>query len=181
MALTNDTLGQMYALTVMTPIKPGAEPALRAYLEGFRDRGTPSPLARLPRTHFGRWVIVPGFVQDPTQRRQDDLGGPVLIFSATLDGDRDTYLDELSDELGDEAERIWGACIGAPTPARGPDLKAYLLHNQIHTGLFFSAYPDVPVDRVKQRLARREQTVAFAVRSQGMSAEELHQAFLAEF
>jgi hypothetical protein len=178
--LTSNTLGGHYALTVLTPIAPGAEPSLRAYLEGFEEQGE-SPFARLPRTHFGRWVIVPGFITAKSQRHEEDLGGPWLLFSATFDGDRDSYLDELGSVLGDEAEQIWGSCIGAPQPARGPALRPYLIHNQIDTGLFFSAYPEATVQQVRASLHDRDRTIAFAVRAQDMSADELHQAFLEEF
>ena len=65
--LTSNALGGHYALTVMTPIAPGAEDSLRVYLESFDDAA--SPFTRLPRTHFGRWVIVPEFVNDPSQHR----------------------------------------------------------------------------------------------------------------
>ena len=83
--------------------------------------------------------------------------------------------------MGDEAERIWGSCIGAPRPARGAALKRYLLHNQIDTGLFFSAYPDATVQQVKASLHDRDRTIAFAVRAQGMGARELQRTFLEEF
>jgi hypothetical protein len=176
MALTSNVLGRHYALTVLTPIAPGAEPSLRRYLEGLaQDR---SPFARLPRTHFGRWVIVPGFVQDPSQDRQDDLGGPYLLFSATFDGDLDSYLDDLVTELAGEAAVIWGACIGAPQPAGGPALKAYLRFNQIPTGLFYSAYPQATVHDVQSALERRRRTIEFAVRAQGLAADDLRRAFL---
>jgi hypothetical protein len=177
--LTSNTLGGHYALTVMTPIAPGEEDGLRAYLEGLEEQG--SPFARLPRTHFGRWVIVPKFVPDPSQRRDEDLGGPWLLFSSTFDGDVDSYLDELGRDLEDEAARIWGSCIGAPQPARGAALKPYLLHNQIDTGLFFSAYPDATVQKVRASLEDRERTIAFAVRAQAMTPEEKLRAFLEEF
>jgi hypothetical protein len=153
----------------MTPITPGVEEALRTYLEGFEERG--SPFAKLSRTHFARWVIVP-------RRREDDLGCAYLLFSATFDGDLDSYLDELGTDMGDEAELIWGACIGAPHPARGAALKPYLLHNQIDTGLFFSAYPEATVQEVRTGLRDRDRTIAFALRAQAMAPEELHRAFL---
>lgn len=177
--MSPNTLGQMYALTVLTPIAPGAEPALRGYLEGLGEGE--SPLARLPRTHFGRWVIMQRFVTGRGQRKHEDPGGPFLIFSSTFDGDLDSYLTELTTELGDEAERIWGACIGAPQPARGPALKAYLLHNQIETGLFFSPYPDATVRQVRDSVRDRDRAIAFAVRAQTMEPAERLRAFLEEF
>jgi hypothetical protein len=177
--MRNNTLGNQYALTVLTPILPGAEGELRTYLEGLSPQN--SPLTRLRRTHFGRWVVVDDFVPDPSEPHPDELGCQYLLFSATLDGDVFSYLDELCEELVDEAEHIWGVCIGAPHPTLGPALKAYLLHNQIHTGLFFSAYPNATVTDVRHALEARNRAVAFAVEAQGMEPAALQQAFRAEF
>ena len=99
----------------------------------------------------------------------------------TIDGDPHSYLDELSVELAPEAERIWGACSGAPDPASGRALKAYLLHNQIHTGLFFSAHPDATVTDVRDSLRERDRAVALGIRAQGMDPASLQQAFRQEF
>jgi hypothetical protein len=178
MPLTSNTSGQMYALTVLTPIAPGREDALRRDLERFDAE---RPLAKLRGTHFGRWVIVPNFRAEPGQPKPDDLGCPYLLFTATFDGGLDAYLDELCTKLETEAARIWGACIGAPDPAAGPALKTYLRHNQIDTGLFFSAYPQATVRRVKECLDTRKRTIAFAVRAQGMEPAALQRAFLDEF
>jgi hypothetical protein len=179
LGLNPDQSGQAIALMVLTPIAPGREEDLRAYLEGLRVPD--SPLARLPRTHFGRWVIVPRFVSDPSQPKEEPLGCQYLLFSATLDGPLDTWLDELCDRLVPEATEIWGRCVGCPEPASGPRLKAYLLHNRIRTGQFVAAYPDATVTRVKASLRVRERMIAFAVRAQGMAPAELKSAFDAEF
>jgi hypothetical protein len=168
----------MSALTVITPIARGAEPGLAAYLAALRESS--SPLARLPRTHFGRWVIVPQLRKDASQPKPEDLGGSYLLFTSTFDGPADTYLDELCRELATEAREIWGHCIGCPQGG-GEGLKRYLLHNRIPTGLFFTAYPDATVKEVKDCLELRDRTIAFAVRAQGMDPAELRGAFLEEF
>lgn len=169
----------MYALTVFTPILADRLDSLRTFLDSLPRR--PSPLARLSTTHFARWVIVPDFVNDPRQPQPEDLSSPYLLFSATFDGTLDPYLDDLCETLAPEAEQIWGSCIGAPQPARGAALKEYLKHNQIQTGLFFSAYPTASVQTVRDALGARANTIAFAVRSQGMEPAALHEAFLEEF
>src|SRR3712207_417855 len=144
MCLSADRAGQACAVTVLTPIVPGQEDALRAYLEGLDVRD--SPLARLERTHFGRWVIVPDFARDPAQ---PTLGIQYLLFTAGPDGPLESWLDELCDRLAPEAAEIWGRCVGCPTPSSGRGLKAYLLHNRIRTGQFVAAYPNATVRRVK--------------------------------
>ena len=173
--------GQAYALMVLTPIAPGKEPELRAYLDGLRDAPGGSPLARLKRTHFGRWVIVPDFVNDPAQPREEHLGGPYLVFTSNLDGPLETYLDELCAELAPEAREIWGRCVGCPPSAAGDELKRYLLHNQIDTGFFVSAYPQATVPKVHACLDTRERLIDFAVRAERMSPLQLRSAFLKEF
>ena len=174
--------GQAYAFMAMTPVTPGEQHALAAYLRGLRARG-PSPLAKLPRTHLGRFVIVEDFHNDPSwkQRREEHLELPYLVFTSNFDGDLDSYLDELCTALAPEAGEIWGRCIGCPESASGAALKQYLEHNQIHTGIFFAAYGAAPIGKVKQSLASREEMIEFARTSQGLEPAALQQAFLARF
>jgi len=174
--------GQAYGFLAMTPIKPGEIEALQQYLESLRERG-PSPLSRVSRTHMARWVIVPKFHRKPAyrQRKDDMLEIPSLIFSSNLDGDLDSYLDELCEALAPEAPEIWGRCIGCPPEAKGTALKEYLKFNQVDCGFFYAAYGQATVSKVRRTLEQRDQLVAFAVRSQGLSAEELQGAFVEEF
>jgi len=168
----------MYALTVFTPIDPSRVDHLSEYIDALP---TPSPVTRLPTTHFARWVIVPDFISDPGQPHRESLPGPYLLFSATFDGALERYLDDLCEQIPDEAAEIWGCCIGAPQPAAGAALQAYLRHNQIDTGLFFAAYPGASAALVKDALRIREQTIAFAVESQGLSPAEMRAAFRKAF
>jgi hypothetical protein len=179
---SSNVSGQAYAFMAMTPVKPGEEDALADYLHGLRERG-PSPLAKLSRTHIGRFVIVKDFHNDPTwkQRREEHLELPYLIFTSNFDGDLDSYLDELCAKLAPEAREIWGRCVGCPESAQGAALKKYLKHNQIKTGIFYAAYGQATVGQVKQSLAQREQMLGFALRGQGLEPEALQQAFLSEF
>jgi hypothetical protein len=174
--------GQAYAFMAMTPVKPGEEEALATYLRGLRGRG-PSPLAKLPRTHLARFVIVNDFHNDPSwkQRKEEHLDLPYLIFTSNFDGDLDSYLDELCEQLASEAKEIWGRCIGCPERAQGAELKAYLTHNQIDTGIFFAAYGHAPVPTVKRVLRQRERMIAFVCPAQGLEPEELRRRFLDEF
>jgi hypothetical protein len=167
------TSGQACALTVMTPIESEQEAELRAYLEALPRR--PSPLAKLTRTHFARWVIVSDFVND------DHLCAPFLIFTSNFDGPADSYLDELCDELVPEARQIWGRCAGCPASMARGELKEYLLHHRIMTGYFVAAYPDASVAMVRRSLEVRERMIDLAVRAQSMSAADLQRAFAKEF
>jgi hypothetical protein len=169
--------GQAYAFMAMTPVIEDREHELRELLQAFTQQT--SPFAALPQTHFARWVIIRDWVNSHAQLRQDHLGCPYLIFTSNLHGPIDAYLDALCARA--EAAAIWSHCAGAPKPASGAALKAYLLHNQIDTGFFVAAYADASVEEVRASLALRERLIAFAVHSQGMDAETLQSSFRATF
>lgn len=172
--------GQASGFLSMTPITPGEEDALRAYLEGFRERGE-RPFEAVGRTHMARFVIVTDFHNDPSwkQRKEEHLAVPTLCFSSNLDGDIDSYLDDLAKAFAPHVAEIWGRCINGPKDAKG--LKAYLKHNQIDCGFFYAAYGQATVPKVKASLAQRDKLIAFATRSQGLEPAELQQAFIKEF
>ena len=174
--------GQAYAFMSMTPVKPGERDALAAYLRSLRARG-PSPLQRLARTHLARFVIVEDFHDDPSykQRREEHLDLPYLIFTSNFDGDLDSYLDELCESLAPEAGEIWGRCVGCPDGGGVVELKAYLKHNQIRTGMFFAAYGHASTETVRRSLSQRDRMIAFAVAAQGLEPAELQRRFLDEF
>src|SRR5919112_4018662 len=176
MPLNVNRSGQAYALTVLTPVTAGHEERLRSHLEALPQEA--GPLARLPRTHFARWVIVGEFVVERGQRHEDRLHCPYLLFTSNFDGPLGTYLDDLSERMGEQALQIWAHCAGCPEDVAG--LRAYLLHNQIDTGIFVAAYPHATVPRVRRALEMRRRTIAFAVRSQGLPPAELREAFVEE-
>ncbi len=172
--------GQAYGFQAMTPIVPGEEAALRDYLEAMHASG--SPLAKLPRVHMARFVIIEDFYNDPSWgQKEEHLDLQYLVFTTNHDGDLDSFLDDLCEKLAPEAPEIWGHCVGCPASASGAALKRYLKHNQIDCGFFYAAYGEATVRDVKAALAQRDQVIAFATRTQGMDAAELQQAFLAEF
>lgn len=175
-----DVSGQASALTVLTPIADGGQNALREYLESLRVDQARGPLARLPRTHFGRWVIVPDFVAE-NERDPDHLEAPHLLFTACFDGHLDSYLDELATELAPEAEQIWGRCAGCPKPAAGQPLKDYLKAHRITTGFFVAAYPNATVAEVRAALEQRERLIAFAIEAQDLDAAALQSRFEERF
>lgn len=177
-----DVSGQAYALTVMTPVKPGEEDALTSYLRAL-GRDAASPLAQLERTHLGRFVVVRDFTNDRSwgQRREEHLELALLIFTANLDGDLDGYLDELCERLADHAGEIWGRCVGCPPQARGAALKQYLQHNRVETGIFYAAYGHATVAEVRRCLDQREALIELAVEGQRLEPAELQRRFVRAF
>jgi hypothetical protein len=171
--------GRTFSLMVWTPVLPGREDELRSTLEGLDTAR--SPLAKLPRTHSARWLVVAGMPVPPGTKADDPLGGPFLLFTSNFDGDVDSYLHELCELMADEAAAIWSHCVGCPRPPEGAALKAYLHRNQVDAGFAFAAYGDASVQRIRTALDKRERLIDFAVRAQDMEPATRRAAFLQEF
>jgi hypothetical protein len=175
---TTNRAGNTYSLMVLTPIRPGEEGLLRAYLENLGE----SPLARVPRTHMARLIVIDDMPCPPERRDlHDPLGGSYLLFTSNFDGSLNAYLSDLVTALEPAAAEIWGRCIGCPQPAAGAALKAYIGRNQLQSGVVFAAYGDASVQQVRGALDKRARLIDFAVRAQDMQPDARRKAFLEEF
>lgn len=168
-------------LTVLTPIRAGAEHELTAYLQNIPP-GAGSPFHRLPGTHFARWVVV-------DRRPRDYSGAPVppsslrssyLLFTSIFDSTVAEHVEELRIRLGVEADEVWGCCVGYPGRRQQRRFRKYLEHNRIREDIWHRAY-DATVPQIRAALDLRRRHIEFALRAQGLDDRQLHQAFLDEF
>ncbi|MGH3798278.1 MAG: hypothetical protein ACRDSP_25805 [Pseudonocardiaceae bacterium] len=171
--------GNAYAFVALTPIKRGHVDELRTHLQRL-PRLDQSPLAGVPGTHFGRWVVVDRVFHDSWPEQFELLDPAYLLFTAVFDRtSRDPvagYLDTLLSALGTEADAIWGACEGWPDPG---DRNSYLREHQRDAQFLFAGYPG-EVAEVRRALADREMLVDFARRAQTLPPDQLRAAFAAE-
>jgi hypothetical protein len=129
-------------------------------------------------------VVLDALRYDPPPApppRRDALSVPYLLFTSNLDGPLEPYLDLICEGIPEDADRIWGHCVGYPGSADRAAFAAYLRHNQFDTGFFVAAYPERTVAEVRAALHARERLASFAIAAQSMDARELQAAFLAEF
>ncbi len=172
--------GQAYGLTVLTPVLADHVSALAARLDTFGPEDA-SPLARVPGTHFARWVILDDVVYQGGRQRRDALKASRLLFTSNFDGPLDAYLEALRTELAGDADGVWGHCAGYPGRADPEAFAAYFRAHQVESALFFAAYGDRTVAEVRADLARRTQLIEFAMAAQGVPPAELQARFQAEF
>jgi hypothetical protein len=190
--------GRSYAITLLTPIRPGAEADLAAHIRGL-GVGEKSPLAKLPYVHFARWMVIdqlktdwPGapsrpprleaqyllFTASVTAPAETDVGPPEKRYAERLP---ESFLHELCARIPGDADAIWGHCLGYPGVRNADAFVRYLADSQLETSLFHVGYPDVTVDEVRQALAARDKLVAFARDHQSeRDATRLQQAYLEE-
>ncbi len=175
--------GTAYAFVALTPVQPGRIDELRAHLRRL-PRGDRSPLASVPGTHFGRWVVLDRMFHDSWPERFEVLDPAYLVFSAVFDVTSrtalDDYLEGMVSVLGSEADAIWGACQGWPGTGDRQARKSYLRDHQRDVQFLFAGYPGEVAD-IRRNLVNRELLIDFAKRAQTLPPEALRAAFLAAF
>jgi hypothetical protein len=172
--------GQAYALTVLTPIVEGHEDALTRHLDRLPG-GDGSPLARVPGTHFARWVVIPDVVYEGAGQRHDHLEASRLLFTSNFDGPPAPYLEALRTGLGEDADAIWGHCRGYPGRGDGAAFARWMRAHQLVSALFFAAYGDQTVGEVHANLEQRARLIEFALSAQGLPPEQLQSGFRERF
>ena len=177
--MSRNVSGQAYALTVLTPILDGHATELTAHLDALPE-GEASPLARVPGTHLGRWVVIDDVKYlGHGQRRRDKLKSSRLLFTSNFDGDLDRYLRLLEDGLGDDADAVWGHCRGYP--GRGADFAPWLKAHQLEAALFFAAYGGMTVEQVHENLDRRRRLLGLTLEGQRLPPSDLKARFMEAF
>src|SRR4051794_25468890 len=173
-------IGSAYALTTFARVLPGREAELERYLEAL-PVGAASPFARIETLHIARVQVFRALVhQGPKQPETDVLQNAHLVFTSTIDGDLDAYLDALAERVP-ECDEWWGRCAGYPGRADRRAFRVYVRSIQADPGLLQSAMPNATVREVREALALRERVIDFAVEAQELDAAALRERFRATF
>jgi hypothetical protein len=180
MAEYRNRVGGVFALTVFTPILPGHEAELRAHLAAL-PVGAESPLARLDALHLSRIQVIGELVDQGPPHRRETLKRSHLLFTSTVDGDLDPYLDAICERIGAEADGWWGHCDGYPGTGDRAAFRRWIRAHKVDTSLLAVANPGATVRDVRESLALRERVVDFAAEVQGLDAAALRERFLAAF
>lgn len=166
-------VGVAYSLTVIAPIVAGREADARETIETL-----PADfLSRLETLHFSRLHIVSDLVfQGPQQRHRDHLRASHLIFTSTVDGELEPYLEALRSC----ADTWWRYCVGYPG-SEGEAFVPWVREHQLDSSLFASAHPEATVVGVRESLALRDQIVDFAIEAHGLAPADLQRRFREAF
>lgn len=157
-------------VSALTPVKVGAEEGLRAVLAGFEGH---SPLADVPGTHAGRWVVMNWLgTGDRTRRRR--LRPAQLLFSAVVDGPVDAWLWGLLEKQGVAADRVWRHC--SDWPVDGSARARWLLDHRLEITFPFIAH-DASVFDIRRGLALRGGLAKLAPEVAAMSPREMRDAY----
>jgi len=172
--------GQAYSLTVLAPVLDGRENSLAQHLDALLS-GDGSPLARVPGTHFARWVVIGDVVYEGGGQRHDHRAAQRPLFTSNFDGPLAPYLEALRTRLGEDADAIWSHCRGYPGRDDPAAFAAWFRAHQLRSALFFAAYGDQTVSEVHANLELRARLIDFALHAQGLPPAELQAGFRERF
>ncbi len=183
--------GWSYYFTSLTPVQEGHEHNLAVQLRGL-PTGRGSPLSRLDDVHLGRWLVFDdlkkmGLPGEPAHTTH--LRSAYLLFTAIVTAPDDHSADalpgslirEIAARIPDDADAVWGHCVGYPGTSPVEPFVAYLARSQLDTLLFHVGYPNVTVEHVHQAIAARDGLVGFIRKHQDeKDPAKLQQAYLEE-
>lgn len=178
--MKDDRLEELGTFCALTPLRDAdAVAAAREELRGW-ERGTGSPIARLPNVHFTRFVVMERPLRRADAGQPADELGPHLMFSAFYDGAQHPFLVALCEALPDEAHAVWRHCAGYPGSPRddGYAFRAWLEQHRVPATAVFGAYPEATLPQVREALAFRERFRALAF---GLDDQRRMQKAFAEF
>ena len=199
--------GQAYALTMLCPIKAGAENNV-AFADAIRDQleiwnGMPaSPMVKTPNTYLCRYYILDdvctqslpggGFwdnVSDilpvmPAKWRlaalpyEDHLKSRYLVFSSNFHGDLEPYLRGMWQTVEADIRSVWRHCYGFEQVDDADTFVDYAKRCQVNTSLFFVGSNDDSLAAQLKALYVKQEFSRFAQQTQDLPAAELRRAYL---
>jgi hypothetical protein len=154
-----------HCLTVLAPIRPGEEEALRTLLRangddvnGRRVVSRTVPRIDFPRSrhiHFARLAVLRDPDRGPDRAR--------LLYASAYDGDLDAHLEELR-AITFEFDAIWGRCEGYP----GVEGFAAFVRAHAHEpAAFYIAFRGEQVESIQQAVRARREADAVAAAPAG--------------
>src|ERR1700733_13451549 len=129
--------GQASEFTLISKLKPGGAERIRRLLaDGFTgERQTNTD--RIATVHDLRFVTF-----DNDTR---------IIFASTFDGDWESYINDFATILPDEIVLLFHEFEGYPG-IHSPEIKDWIVAQQVSAVGFYSAYPDASVRRIWKAL-----------------------------
>ena len=125
-------VGRSNEFTLIMQLKPGGAERLRKKMASdpnFADENR-KLVERLGTVHDMRFIIL-----------DNDTW---LLFASTFDGDWDVYISDFAAYIPDQIDLIFGEAEGYPG-IHSPNVKDWIVKNQVSATYFYSAYPDASV------------------------------------
>ena len=174
--------GKAYAMNLLTPIRGVLVPLNKFlfWLVGtWAFRHTLLGLITLSMIHYARWVIVRAedFPHLHPSQRRENLSYAYMLFLSNFNGTWEQYVDSFSAAIPAGLNLLWFKNVAWPTAVPQQPFHRYVLHNQVTTDYYYSAYPMAASNDVKSAQRVKDELTDFIARTEGVSP----QTFLSEY
>ena len=174
--------GKVYALNVITPMKPWKTPILRFlfFILGH-VKSQQQDLINLSFIEFARWVIIPrdGFPGLGKGQVAEDLKYDYLLFFSNFNGTWNQYIDAFSAVLSRGLNLIWRWSEKFPGSVPVTPFKEYIARVQFDTDYYFTAYPHAAANDLKSAHIVQSSLDSLAARAESLSPDQFAQAYAA--
>jgi hypothetical protein len=130
-------VGQVQEFTLISRLKPGGAERVRQFHRGGWTGERQTITDRLGTVHDLRFIIF-----DNDTR---------IMFASTFDGTWDAYIDDFATKVPNEIDLLFHEFEGYPG-VRSPEIKDWIVKQQVTATTFYSAYPDTTVRDVWKAL-----------------------------
>jgi len=144
--------GKVYALNVITPMKPWKTWILRtAFFVLDHVKPLQNDLINLSFIEFARWVIIPrdAFPFLGNGQRPEELKYNYLLFFSNFNGTWNQYIDAFSAVLSKGLNLIWRWSEKFPGSVPVTPFKQYIAQVQFDTDYYYTAYPHATANDLK--------------------------------
>lgn len=123
----------------------------------------PGHLADIGTIHFARWIVL------PRSNR--------MVFFSNYDGNWESYLEDFISKASEGLTGVWSNCRGFPETKYlfqkgakdGDRFKRWARDSMIPTRIWYSAYPDISMSRIRRAARIRHGLLNGATRAQAQA------------
>ena len=144
--------GKVYAMNVVTPMKPWKTPFLRLiFFLLWHIKSKQQDLINLSFIEFARWVIIPRehFPHAAADQPREELKYDYLLFFSNFNGTWNQYIDAFSAVLSTGLNLIWRWSEKFPGSVPVTPFKEYIGRVQFDTDYYYTAYPSATANDLK--------------------------------
>ncbi|WP_353071264.1 hypothetical protein [Tunturiibacter gelidiferens] len=173
--------GKVYAMNVVTPMKPWKTWILRLlFFILWNIKSQQKDLINLSFIEFARWVIVPRrrFPFLGNGQAQEDLQYDYLLFFSNFNGTWNQYIDAFSSVLSRGLNLIWRWSEKFPGSVPVTPFKEYIAQVQFDTDYYYTAYPYATANDLKAAHIVQSSLDQLAAQAQTSTPQQFADAYL---
>ncbi|MFI5231079.1 MAG: hypothetical protein ACHQSE_01080 [Gemmatimonadales bacterium] len=168
-----NTLGRLFCLTLLTPIRPQWVAVLNAAM--WLGKFVPfaqKHILQFNFIHFVRWSIVKEMPYNGPPQTRDRLKYQYLLFESNFDGPWQHYIDAFAYCIPADIRFVWGRGPAFPGPPPAEPLKRWIAMNSMEGGTYYCAYPHASTRMVKSALITRDRLKRLVAESRTAGPDE---------